>query len=146
MLISSIRFPPRLFGFADDAFDVPVEVTHLLAAPGLAGRNTDDAGIVGDGTSERIKTLAHSVGRGGDEGTNVGWYCCPKRRDRHHALAKTLPHHGGLECPGDHALRRFGHERTPGEAEPGDPEFRRQLRRLDRLETDRIRVAACGGL
>ena len=68
----------------------------------------------------------------------VAWrHSGAERRDRHH-LAQALADHRRLECPGDHAFRRRGHERTPGEAEPGDPALRRQRARLERLEADRI--------
>src|ERR1700757_5286282 len=79
----------RLFGLADHAFDIPVEVTHLVAAPGFALLDADDAGVVGYGAGKRIEVLGNFVGRGGNERPHVGRHRVAEWCNHHHALAKT---------------------------------------------------------
>src|SRR5579862_3222728 len=55
-------FAYRLFGLADDPFDIPVEAAHLVATPGLAGRDAYCPGIVGDRSGEWIETILDFFG------------------------------------------------------------------------------------
>ena len=61
-----------LFRLADYARHVPVEIAHLVAAPGLAVLDADHAGVVGDRSGEWIEALRDPVGRGGDEFADIG--------------------------------------------------------------------------
>src|SRR5258708_20547642 len=123
---------------ADYACYVPIELAHFAAVPGFAVPDPDHAGVVGDGPGERIEALPDPVSCSGDELTDVPGHRGAERCYRHHAFAETLPHHRRLESAGDHAVCGRGHERPPGEPEPGKPTLRRQLPRLHGLKADPI--------
>src|ERR1700730_4055354 len=90
---SSISRSRKLFDLADRAFHIPVEIAHLVAAPGLAAVDADHAGVVGDRSGERIEALSDLVAGFRHKGTDVGWHRSPERRHRHHALAEPQPDH-----------------------------------------------------